>query len=346
MLLLLALILAFPTCGVSLIAYFVWMHYAKKGSQSDHQPLSKVGRAILLVANKHNGSIIGTSVEGVTYNEVTSELLNNMLFTKERYERIDDAVEADITLHGQKYDVHVTREPNGGKDAILRVRKSEKWLDDLYKWMHEELGIANGTSKYYLVHDATFWAGAAHRPEDRPREPVKVPASLGNLTHLKTLALINRNVVSLPESLRKLRNLKELKLGGNCLTKFPNQVFDMPNLELLTLWFNDIEEVPSDIGKLVTLKGLDLSGNQFKNLPDSITNLTRLEKFYMTHDGVVELTRAQKIWLVELIKSGAEVCLNKEADDDLMKEFPELAHVKRVKEEFDPAALDLSEFDN
>lgn len=335
MLPILALVLAIPTYGLSLVAYIGWVAYKKKSSLSNTQNLNKVERAILLVAREHNGSVLGTSVEGVTYSEVMSVFTNKMLFEKESYRNIGKSVEVQLTLTGSKFDVHLSREPNGGKEAILRVRRSERWLDELYTWLVPNEGFSHNTSKYFLPHKESIIMGSATMPEWRPKEPTHVPANIGYLTHLETLGLINQHLVSLPESLRNLRNLKELKLGGNSLTCFPRQVFDMPNLEVLTLWFNDIEELPSDIGELVTLRGLDLSHNKFKSLPDSITNLIRLKKFYMFYDGEVELTRAQKIWLVELIRAGAEVSLNKEVDERLLEEFPELAHIPRVREEFD-----------
>lgn len=351
---LIVFLLAIPTYGVSVIAYIVWLLFKNKGpkpktygsSRPTPPQYTNVERAIMLLAKEHDGSVIGTSVEGIKYNEILSELLHKSLLNNGTIRHLGSNTEASIAIASQRYDIVLSCEPNSRDGSILRVRTSQPWLEELWTWMVEEANCDNGVSKYYLLHTNSLIIGSATMPEWRPDKTVDVPASIGYLTNLETLGLINRNIGSLPNSLRNLKSLKELKLGGNQLKIIPPAVFTLIALEILTLWSNDIEDIPSEIGRLRNLKGLDLSHNCFTKLPSTIVNLTKLEKFYMLTDIDVELSHSQKIWLIELIRAGADVILNKSVDENLLIEFPELAQIQRFKENFEFSEYDQEDSAN
>lgn len=84
----------------------------------------------------------------------------------------------------------------------------------------------------------------------------EMPESLGKLTKLESLYLINTKIKELPESLGKLTNLKWLDLSG---TK--------------------IEELPESLGKLTNLESLELSVTKLKKLPYSLFQLDLEYKF-------------------------------------------------------------------
>lgn len=87
----------------------------------------------------------------------------------------------------------------------------------------------------------------------------KLPATIGNLEHLKTLELsFNEISGQLPESLGQLGQLEVLAFNGNNLSG----------------------EIPSSLGKLKNLKKLHLSSNSFSGtIPTELEGMGRLEVF-------------------------------------------------------------------
>ncbi|WP_432410907.1 leucine-rich repeat domain-containing protein [Rasiella sp. SM2506] len=87
----------------------------------------------------------------------------------------------------------------------------------------------------------------------------ELPASIGDLVHLKTLELsFNKIQGALPETLGNLKNLEVLAFNGNALTGV----------------------IPGSLGNLTNLKQLHLSSNKLTgNVPTAINNLTELEVF-------------------------------------------------------------------
>ncbi|RDK87042.1 leucine-rich repeat domain-containing protein [Marinirhabdus gelatinilytica] len=95
----------------------------------------------------------------------------------------------------------------------------------------------------------------------------ELPASIGNLTHLRTLELsFNKIEGNLPTTIGNLKNLQTLALNGNAL----------------------VGEIPSSVGNLTNLKQLHLSSNQLSgNVPSEINNLTALEVFNVFDNQLV-----------------------------------------------------------
>lgn len=87
----------------------------------------------------------------------------------------------------------------------------------------------------------------------------ELPASIGDLVHLKTLELsFNKIEGALPESLGNLKKLQVLAFNGNTLTG----------------------TIPASLGNLTHLKQIHLSSNKLSgNVPSAINNLTELEVF-------------------------------------------------------------------
>ena len=107
-----------------------------------------------------------------------------------------------------------------------------------------------------------------------------VPATLGNLSSLTTLQLLNvwRLGGSLPEFFFRLTELRYLVLSSNSLTG-PVLSFRLPNLVYLALHEKSLTgPLPSSIQCLTGLTTLKLNNNQFSNkLPTEIGALTALE---------------------------------------------------------------------
>lgn len=91
-----------------------------------------------------------------------------------------------------------------------------------------------------------------------------VPASLGYLSHVKSLNLYANNLHYLPDSFRFLHNLETLFLSTNKFVAIPQVLENLchQKLRCLTLSFNQIKEIsPFMIPSLQRLKMLKLDGN-------------------------------------------------------------------------------------
>jgi TonB family protein len=132
----------------------------------------------------------------------------------------------------------------------------------------------------------------------------KLPTSIGNVKHIKSLDIEGNNIDTLPDEIGLLNNLKEinaksnmittiprsfsaikeltmLRLGQNKFEVIPDVIFEMSTLEILDLAENELISVPAKINSLTQLKELDLSNNKLESLPNSMAELTNLEKLYL-----------------------------------------------------------------
>uniref|UniRef100_A0A453AGK2 Receptor kinase-like protein Xa21 n=1 Tax=Aegilops tauschii subsp. strangulata TaxID=200361 RepID=A0A453AGK2_AEGTS len=107
-----------------------------------------------------------------------------------------------------------------------------------------------------------------------------VPASLGNVSSLRSLLLAQNNLGgSIPETLGNLVNLALLDMGQNMLSgKIPLTVWNLSNLFLLRLSMNKLSgEIPSTVGNLAQLSELYLHGNELSGaIPANIGQCQRL----------------------------------------------------------------------
>ena len=110
------------------------------------------------------------------------------------------------------------------------------------------------------------------------RSLTTLPESIGNLTSLKELSLIEILLESLPESIGNLKSLKELTLKKNQLVSLPESIGNLTSLEKLDLEANSLSVLPESIGQLTSLKELNLYMNKFNILPYVIWPLKNLKK--------------------------------------------------------------------
>jgi hypothetical protein len=111
---------------------------------------------------------------------------------------------------------------------------------------------------------------------------IVLPASIGQLEHLRVLDLYGALLKGLPATIANLQNLEELNLGHNGIRAVPPQVASLHKLKCLVLDYGSIRQVPAFIGEMTSLKELSLnsnaSGPQHRIiLPESLASLKGLK---------------------------------------------------------------------
>lgn len=111
-------------------------------------------------------------------------------------------------------------------------------------------------------------------------ENLRIPRSIGKLSHLKLLDLTFNKLREIPSSMGNIKSLEILKLGYNKLRKIPHSFRNLKNLRQLFLPMNILEEVPSEIEWLSQLTHLDISYNPIRKIPNFFENLRNLKIVY------------------------------------------------------------------
>ncbi|CAH9143668.1 unnamed protein product [Cuscuta epithymum] len=112
-------------------------------------------------------------------------------------------------------------------------------------------------------------------------DPWQLPANLSGLRKLKYMVLTTCNLHGkIPASIGEITHLVDLELSDNAMVgKIPVELGMLRNLEMLELYYNQFEgEIPEELGNLTNLVDLDLSGNRLTGIiPDSISKLPHLQ---------------------------------------------------------------------
>jgi hypothetical protein len=139
-----------------------------------------------------------------------------------------------------------------------------------------------------------------------------LPASIGELTVLTSLAIYGHQLQALPSEISQLTSLQKLDLSCNKLKKIapgicklaklktlslynnqiktiPPEIVNLTQLESLSLYDNQLKKLPPTLGQLTALCSLDLSGNLLKTLPDQLGNLTKLISLDLSENRIAYL---------------------------------------------------------
>ena len=132
-----------------------------------------------------------------------------------------------------------------------------------------------------------------------------LPSALGDLVHLRTLALQDNGMVGrLPVGIGNLRNLEELYLFNNGLVgEMPETIALLRRLKTLNVGANNLAgAIPYRIGELTNLRSLNLAGNEFTGaLPPSMVDLRALYRLAWDGSEVCAPGASTfRIWLDEL----------------------------------------------
>lgn len=129
-----------------------------------------------------------------------------------------------------------------------------------------------------------------------------LPDSLGNLTDLVSLRVVDNNLTNLPYSIGNLTNLRELRLYHNQLKTLPDSITNLQQLTWLSLSLNRFTVFPEQITELTNLIGLRLNGNQLTVLPQSITRLTNLTHLDISGNSLVDLSVLNDLPNIKIVK--------------------------------------------
>ncbi len=111
-----------------------------------------------------------------------------------------------------------------------------------------------------------------------------IPASVGNLTFLRTLDLSSNNFFGQMPHLNNLQKMQILNLSYNSLDGIiPDTLTNCSSLKELHLYHNTLRsEIPRNIGLLTNLVLLALNSNNLTgSIPQSVGNITHLDKIYL-----------------------------------------------------------------
>lgn len=122
-----------------------------------------------------------------------------------------------------------------------------------------------------------------------PAKLTELPASLEQLTQLRTLDVSNNELTTLPELLGLLTQLQTLKLSRNQITALPESLGQLTMLRALDLSDNELTTLPESLGYLTQLRRLEASRNKLKDVPDSLGETSRLQTLGLSSNWLTKL---------------------------------------------------------
>lgn len=298
--LLVALILAIPTYGISLAILILYLVIKTRNTKKD------ISKAIVFLSEKHEG-------ESICFDEIN--YIQARAYVEEFGEikkEIGLYLELLISIEGDSYRVCLNKEPIG-KGAIFKV-ENISWMIRLRDWLDQYMRSSDLPEPWNIRSLKNVVLGSGVNPEFYLHVRFKrLPPEICELCNLENLYLQNAGLVELPYNIGKLQRLKNLKLGGNRLKTLPASIGRLQSLEVLTVWLNELESVPAEIGMLKNLRGLSFWENPLARLPDEIVELTNLKELEIYFMPNLKLTDSQIEWLVALKENGCEIL----ADDEV-----------------------------
>lgn len=301
-LLVIALLLAIPTFGVSLLVFIVFYGYKTTNMK---QQLVQFLKSLPDVTHQSEGYVVDIKYEQIL---AFAEEIGDIKTYRSDFLPIQDRptyIEFEVEIDNYKYKFTLDR--HGDKSIMKRIGNPftigiHEWLSIFY--------YNNDEAPNEILFKKSLVLGSAGHPEDGKDIGV-LPTSIFQLGILENLHLQCCSLTYIQEDILNLKNLKKLKLGNNRLSTLPKSVGYLKNLDTLTVWTNNLVYLPEEVGFLVNLKGFDLSFNPIKRLPDSIDNLVNLRTLYLFGVPNLTLTVQQQNWIHELYKRGCNLWLDR-----------------------------------
>jgi len=117
----------------------------------------------------------------------------------------------------------------------------------------------------------------------------ELPITIGLLTKLTYLKVIETRIKYIPTELGLLTNLTELIFNDNNIEGLPAEIGNLTKMDNLDLARNGICILPTELGKLTNLTELLLHHNTFTSLPTEIGYLTNLYKLISRHGKLTNI---------------------------------------------------------
>lgn len=302
-LLAIALLLAIPTYGASVLAFIIYYWYV---TASMKQKLVQVITTMPDVTYQDEGYIIDIKYEQVlAFAQEMGEITMIRDESKSLYiEDYPNYIEFETEIDNEKYKLTLDKY----HDKSIMKRIGNPFTIELHEWLLTYYYIRDKAPNEILF-DKKLVLGYASCSEGK--DIGILPNSVFKLERLRELHVQNCELTYLQEDIVNLKKLKHLKLGGNRLSTLPKSIGYLRKLKVLTVWMNDLVYLPEEIGFLINLKGLDLSYNPITRLPDSIHNLVNLKALYLSEVPNLTLTIQQQKWIHELYKRGCDVYVDR-----------------------------------
>jgi Leucine-rich repeat (LRR) protein len=116
-----------------------------------------------------------------------------------------------------------------------------------------------------------------------------LPSDISQLTKLQRLDLSCNKLKAIAPGICKLAKLRTLSLYNNQIKTIPPEIGNLTQLESLSLYDNQLKELPPTLGQLTALRLLDLSANSLKILPDQLGNLIKLTTLDLSENRIAYL---------------------------------------------------------
>ena len=295
-----ALVLAVPTYGVSILILFAYMFYKTKNLKTNME------KAIVYLSNDNHFQ--GTCFDEISYTQAIGYASETGQIT----DQVGLYIEFKVEINEKKYEVTLNREPN--RDGAILNAKNIDWIEAVYSWLFRNMNSRNLPDISKILSLTKVKVGSAAWPEHYKCDIKEIPKDLCRIKSLEELHFQFNQLKELPEEIGNLENLKWLKIGGNKLETLPPTIGKLKNLQVLTVWQNNLVEIPPEIGLLSNLKGLSFWGNPLASLPEEITKLTQLKVLEINIMPNLCLSPNQKVWIKNLTENGCTIYIDDNDD--------------------------------
>lgn len=146
----------------------------------------------------------------------------------------------------------------------------------------------------------TFRMDGPHLPDSLVPPLMEALANMDSLWFLRLAGSGDRAFATVPASIGRLTALTQLYLMDDSLAVLPDEIGNLKNLEMLFLRGNRLAQLPASLGRLSALKELHVPLNRLASIPEPVLQLPSLIKMDIFGNRLCALTDAQKARLQSL----------------------------------------------
>ncbi len=118
---------------------------------------------------------------------------------------------------------------------------------------------------------------------------VALPTTIGRLTSLNKLTIVNAGLTYLPDELGQLTSLRYMRLSSIPIKYLPDALCSLQRLQILQLFNSQTRSIPNAVAELQALEVLNIIDGRFRELPPSITRLKRLAELTLVGGWLAKL---------------------------------------------------------